>query len=590
MQANTAHESSCILRGSEDGQCAPQPAMQRSPASVSTLESGDEQTLLSARSPGCDGRLSFGMTSKEDAFTELLCKSLAPPADADVDAAASQGEEELGDKPAAACGAGGVGGEQRGAPQALPSVGSFMHGTGECRPCAFFWKQRGCKDGRNCTHCHLCPRGEIKARRSAKNEVERLERQHGRIQEQAQQEELQAKALWEQPLQEPRKVTVFSSLLSPHATATGRPPCLPAEGDKHPLAPEPAEPAPNDLSESVSSAEDAGVDLSGADTQAQLPPWCVSFGSAAHGTGECKPCAWFWKPQGCENGQDCRHCHLCPLGEIRERKRKSRARRAAGVPLPPKGLPLTAPPPPLEPETWGELTDMLPGMQPSESWCEAASAPLGMPTGDGWCEVVSTPPGVAALAPPILPPVADELPSAGSAWHSAGLCRPCAWFWKPRGCGNGADCQHCHICPDGEIKARKKVKMACIRLEENRLKHYSGGWRPPMDVADLPGTPEGLAASVAAAVPQLPMPALPSLGSALHFTGKCKPCAWFWKAQGCHNGQACAHCHLCPQGELQSRMKIKRAAMRLGALVPAAASPDSQRPRFLVQIAPILSK
>merc|ERR1712064_40437 len=42
---------------------------------------------------------------------------------------------------------------------------------------------------------------------------------------------------------------------------------------------------------------------------------------------------------------------------------------------------------------------------------------------------------------------------------------------------------------------------------------------------------------------------LPSTGSTLHNYGKCKPCAWFWKPQGCLNGQTCGHCHLCPQGE-----------------------------------------
>lgn len=29
-----------------------------------------------------------------------------------------------------------------------------------------------------------------------------------------------------------------------------------------------------------------------------------SLGSKAHGTGECKPCAWYWKPQGCRNGKE----------------------------------------------------------------------------------------------------------------------------------------------------------------------------------------------------------------------------------------------------------------------------------------------
>eukprot|EP00435_Cladocopium_sp_Y103_P015607 s4289_g3.t2 len=53
------------------------------------------------------------------------------------------------------------------------------------------------------------------------------------------------------------------------------------------------------------------------DDSAQRP----SVGSTYHGTGECKPCAWYWKPQGCRNGRDCLHCHLCPCDEIKVRKK-----------------------------------------------------------------------------------------------------------------------------------------------------------------------------------------------------------------------------------------------------------------------------
>lgn len=48
--------------------------------------------------------------------------------------------------------------------------------------------------------------------------------------------------------------------------------------------------------------------------------------------------------------------------------------------------------------------------------------------------------------------------SQGSKLHASGQCRPCAWFWKPDGCKNGVECCHCHSCPEGEIKSRKKVK------------------------------------------------------------------------------------------------------------------------------------
>jgi len=63
---------------------------------------------------------------------------------------------------------------------------------------------------------------------------------------------------------------------------------------------------------------------------------------------------------------------------------------------------------------------------------------------------------------------------------------------------------------------------------------------------------------------------LPSKGSANHGTGKCRPCAWFWKPQGCSNDKDCGYCHVCPEGELKSRKKEKVQAMRLGALVPAS--------------------
>lgn len=63
---------------------------------------------------------------------------------------------------------------------------------------------------------------------------------------------------------------------------------------------------------------------------------------------------------------------------------------------------------------------------------------------------------------------------------------------------------------------------------------------------------------------------LPSKGSATHGSGKCRPCAWYWKPQGCQNDKDCGYCHLCPEGELKNRKKSKVAAMRMGALVPAS--------------------
>lgn len=66
-----------------------------------------------------------------------------------------------------------------------------------------------------------------------------------------------------------------------------------------------------------------------------------------------------------------------------------------------------------------------------------------------------------------------------------------------------------------------------------------------------------------------------SVGSALHDSGKCRPCAWYWKPGSCQNGSACMHCHLCPEGEIKNRKKAKLSSMRLGL-----ASPKSHKPIF----------
>lgn len=55
------------------------------------------------------------------------------------------------------------------------------------------------------------------------------------------------------------------------------------------------------------------------------------------------------------------------------------------------------------------------------------------------------------------------LPSVGSALHASGKCQPCAWFHNPRKCSNGARCEYCHLCPSGELKARKKAKVAALK-------------------------------------------------------------------------------------------------------------------------------
>jgi hypothetical protein len=72
----------------------------------------------------------------------------------------------------------------------------------------------------------------------------------------------------------------------------------------------------------------------------------------------------------------------------------------------------------------------------------------------------------------------------GSAGHQWGDCKPCA-FLHIRGCGAGADCDFCHLCPPGEKKRRAKEKKLLMR----EARHAAAG--PCLDDAfnGLPDSP-----------------------------------------------------------------------------------------------------
>jgi hypothetical protein len=64
---------------------------------------------------------------------------------------------------------------------------------------------------------------------------------------------------------------------------------------------------------------------------------------------------------------------------------------------------------------------------------------------------------------PAAPVEQQEQLNNGSRLHMTGECEPCAWFWRPTGCSHGMECRRCHLCPEGEVKARKKKKLALLR-------------------------------------------------------------------------------------------------------------------------------
>jgi len=67
----------------------------------------------------------------------------------------------------------------------------------------------------------------------------------------------------------------------------------------------------------------------------------------------------------------------------------------------------------------------------------------------------------------------SEFPSAGSAAHFEGWCKPCAFAYE--GCANGNTCAFCHLCGPGELKARKRAKLA-QRRKMNRIAQQPPRW------------------------------------------------------------------------------------------------------------------
>jgi len=90
------------------------------------------------------------------------------------------------------------------------------------------------------------------------------------------------------------------------------------------------------------------------------------------------------------------------------------------------------------------------------------------------------------LSPPGLTPTLDA-PSLGSVDHATGACHPCAWFWKRGGCRTGHLCTYCHVCPEGELKARRKAKVLSMRLGATTPKSDTSLQSPGPVSASPPG-------------------------------------------------------------------------------------------------------
>eukprot|EP00931_Biecheleriopsis_adriatica_P056684 TRINITY_DN335_c0_g1_i1.p1 TRINITY_DN335_c0_g1~~TRINITY_DN335_c0_g1_i1.p1 ORF type:complete len:464 (+),score=131.50 TRINITY_DN335_c0_g1_i1:89-1480(+) len=78
----------------------------------------------------------------------------------------------------------------------------------------------------------------------------------------------------------------------------------------------------------------------------------------------------------------------------------------------------------------------------------------------------------------------------------------------------------------------------------------------------------------------------PSVGSAGHFHGSCKPCAFFW-TKGCESGVQCGYCHLCPAGEKKRRQREKFEAGRIRSYLWRKAAAEAHAAQVAAQMAAV---
>jgi hypothetical protein len=373
----------------------------------------------------------------------------------------------------------------------LPSTGSALHASGRCTPCAWVWKAQGCANGRACQRCHLCPQEEIKLRKTLKLAALRTKattsgNQGPEAGGQSDGGECRSWAVGPIRAVLPRTLPALQSpgvgevgpvvppppMHSPKLGMAGlagrRLPPPPAQvpavtlaGEQLPPPPshEPALSPPGLRAPATAPWVQAPPGLAlppglpPPPMQMAAPATALSLGSHQHLGGECVPCAWFWKPQGCRNVEKCHRCHLCPPGALKTLKRaKLAAMRQTTADVE-------------EQEEEGSLESLefawVEGRQqadPRKCDDDVATAALVQ---DADSKERRAPASAAAEVRP--PPVEVVEQSFGSALHASGKCSPCAWFWKPQGCQNGGNCSRCHLCTEGEVKARKAAKKAALR-------------------------------------------------------------------------------------------------------------------------------
>mmetsp|Transcript_45103 Transcript_45103/g.107228 ORF Transcript_45103/g.107228 Transcript_45103/m.107228 type:complete len:469 (+) Transcript_45103:66-1472(+) len=388
-------------------------------------------------------------------------------------------------------------------PAGSPSHGSVLHGTGRCRPCAWFWKDGGCLNGEECRHCHLCPEDEIKSRKKAKAQAGGSRRAQQLKAKKAKKKELESELCSSDPTasgdEETMEPTVtelskragsddaedstscsgsdaspqsniqssvseqddegFTVTSSAELSAFSRARQLTDMSDVLPLGSSDVESNADDdwvYQDSADEDEDAEAndddEVSSVGSVAKdlssllkpITPDTSSDGPLKLDLGLLEPVKLSWMPEsGMLEATPVNAHHSTVLRTMQEKSALDAQPKAA-----------------MEEPWLPPLSSLVLRLFDEEMEANKDQGHEAVTGAAAVCGLIPPPPGFEADQ------LMGSLPSTGSELHFQGRCRPCGWFWKPEGCQNGRDCLHCHLCPDGEVKARKKARQQAKRQTE----------------------------------------------------------------------------------------------------------------------------
>lgn len=363
----------------------------------------------------------------------------------------------------------GAGLPELGSPD-MPTVGSAGHNFGNCRPCAFFHKQ-GCENGTQCKFCHVCVLGE-KRRRQKDKKQQILQKKEEKLLR----ETIAEKCDGEQLERGNRTSSLTATPGSTSLISEDTPPrthLLDAHGP----------PALSMLSEFEERLPYLPFGVRNTFIDTSLASILFSDGCSSERENLSCPAARagimkFTRPVELELDDDVDldfayppivspvglwpptplECWPATPGDIDAFARYEAMRAmAAMLPAPPREeapvmQPASVPPAPAA----AAAIPFVAHFVPPQFLPRFASLP-SVPEKSSvsvlrLADVISQPDSVASEMHTL---GTAARPSAGSANHHLGTCKPCAFLFK-QGCENGASCPFCHLCSPGEKKRRQK--------------------------------------------------------------------------------------------------------------------------------------